>query len=180
MRADKIRPSHVQSAVEFWRTKLSPRGVLHVLSELRGIFAWGIGMEVLYSNPASIVRAPRAEHKEQRTLDEQGVTKLLVAASGNSMQPVIGLMLLTGLRRGEALGLKWGDFDSSRGLLSVRRSLESHKGALRAKAPKTARSARTNVLAAQAVQLLEKHREQQFNLRTAMGSEGIGPDGDQM
>lgn len=77
-----------------------------------------------------------------KTLDHDGISTLLRAAEGNDMRPTIALMLLTGLRRGEALGLKWNDFDSVGGRLTIRRALESHNGAFRVKAPKPlARSA---------------------------------------
>ena len=48
------------------------------------------------------------------------------------------LVLATGIRRGEACGLCWKDFDSEAGLLRVERSLETTKEeGLRIKSPKT-------------------------------------------
>jgi len=176
MLADKIRPSDVQRAVTAWRTKLSARGVAHVLGELRAIFAWAQKMEIVFSNPATVVDAPRGEHREMKTLDQDGVAKLLRAAAGNEMQPAIALMLLTGLRRGEALGLKWSDFEANEGRLAVRRSLESHAGGLRIKAPKTARSARTIMLAPEAVDVLRTVRRDRLEQRIALGVGRIDAD----
>jgi integrase len=39
-------------------------------------------------------------------------------------------MLSTGLRRGEALGLQWRDFDENAGVLSIRRALIREDGQL--------------------------------------------------
>jgi len=174
--AERIRPLDVASAAAKWREQLTPRGVSHVLGELRAIFAWGIRMNVVATNPALTIDPPRVDHKEMKTLDEAGVATLLRAAGGTYMQPVLALLILTGMRRGEALGLKWSDFDVSEGRLTVRRSLESHNGELRIKAPKTTRSARTIALGSEAVDVLRIHRRSQLELRLALGQRAASTD----
>ncbi len=44
-----------------------------------------------------------------------------------STRVLIALYAFTGLRQSEALGLVWGDFDSERGVLHVRRQLARKK-----------------------------------------------------
>ena len=58
--------------------------------------------------------------------------------------PIVELALATGMRRGELLGLLWGDVDLEAGALRVERSVEETKAGLRLKPPKT-KSGRRNI-----------------------------------
>jgi integrase len=51
----------------------------------------------------------------------------LEAAKGDRLQVLYLLAIHTGLRRGELLGLKWGDVDPDRGTLQVQRTLSAAK-----------------------------------------------------
>jgi integrase len=73
--------------------------------------------------------------------------------------PVL-LALATGLRRGEALALRWKNVDLDRGVIRVVESLEQTKAGLRFKAPKTDR-ARSVTLPAFAIQELRRMRKEQ-------------------
>ena len=53
---------------------------------------------------------------------------------------------MTGLRRGEALGLRWADLDLERARLSVRRSLVPINGTVEVHEPKTSRGRRVVAL----------------------------------
>ena len=111
------------------------------------------------------------------TLDTSSLAEFLRAAQGTDLQAPIALMTATGLRRGEALGLRWSDIDLENGRLEVRRSLETINGEQRYKAPKTSRSARTLALAAFAIDVLRRHRSTQAatRLMLGMGREEDGP-----
>jgi hypothetical protein len=54
---------------------------------------------------------------------EVPVARLLEAAKGDRLEPLIVLMLGTGLRRGEALALHWSDVDLAAGHVRVRWTL---------------------------------------------------------
>ena len=58
--------------------------------------------------------------------------------------PIVVLALATGMRRGELLGLQWGDIDLDAATLRVERSLEETSAGLRLKSPKT-KSGRRNI-----------------------------------
>ena len=58
---------------------------------------------------------------------------------GTPLAALWRLALMTGMRRGELLGLKWQDIDLDKGTLSVRRTLSRGKGGTwELGAPKTA------------------------------------------
>ncbi|WP_344639267.1 site-specific integrase [Kitasatospora cystarginea] len=110
---------------------------------------------------------------------------LLHAAAGQAgCESVLALWLLlvsTGLRRGEALGLTWSDVDLNSRQLRVRRNLQRVKGRLVFGTPKTARLLRTIALLASCVARLRERREQQVQERAEAGMDwqplDIQPDG---
>ena len=73
------------------------------------------------------------------------------------------------MRRGELLGLQWGDVDLDGGALNVERSLEETKAGLRLKPPKTKRGRRKITLPAGAVAMLRTHKVEQMQFRLTVG-----------
>jgi integrase len=71
------------------------------------------------------------------------------------------------LRRGELLGLQWGDVDLDTGHLSVKRSLEETRSGLRLKPPKTKRGRRNVSLPPDTVEMLRAHKVETLKLRLA-------------
>jgi integrase len=68
------------------------------------------------------------------------------------------LLLAIGLRRGEVLGVRWGDVDLDGGVLRVRQTLQRAGGRLQFVPPKSERSRRSVPLPLMAVSALREHR----------------------
>jgi integrase len=79
-------------------------------------------------------------------------------------------VLSTGCRRGELAALRWEDVDLERGELTVARSLETTKGTLTFREPKTKRSRRKVTLPAFAVEALLRHKAAQAEERLSLGA----------
>lgn len=105
---------------------LAQKTVLHhhrlISSMLHTAVEWGI----LFSNPCDRTKPPRVERKEPRYLDEvQAATLLdLLETERMSYKIMIRLILFTGLRRGELLGLKWSDVDFDKNMLHICRTTQ--------------------------------------------------------
>ena len=84
-----------------------------------------------------------------------------MAAEGLRYAPALKLIAATGLRRGEALALRWSDVDLDTGLLVVRGTLARVNGALVITQPKTERSRREIPLTPPVVAMLNAHRKVQ-------------------
>ena len=125
--------------------------------------------QILGRNVADAVTPPRVEHREMTVLNEDQTAQLLAAARSTRLDIVIQLAVMTGLRRGEILALRWQDVDLERGVAHVRRSLEQLRGGLNFKQPKTAKSRRTIALPPLAVEGLRRHRLAQKKERLAIG-----------
>jgi integrase len=120
MRLQEVKPVHVRAAVDrVIEAGYAPRTVARVLMRLKALFREALRLELVARNPAEAiqVRLPKGE-KAARALEPEEVARLLEAAEASrsrDMALLLRLMLETGLRRGEALALQWGDVDLERG-----------------------------------------------------------------
>jgi integrase len=127
MRLQEVKPVHVRAAVDrVIEAGYAPRTVARVLMRLKALFREALRLELVARNPAEAiqVRLPKGE-KAARALEPEEVARLLEAAEASrsrDMTLLLRLMLETGLRRGEALALQWGDVDLERGEVRVWRA----------------------------------------------------------
>jgi integrase len=127
MRLQEVKPVHVRAALDrVIEAGYAPRTVARVLMRLKALFREALRLELVARNPAEAiqVRLPKGE-KAARALEPEEVARLLEAAEASrsrDMALLLRLMLETGLRRGEALALQWGDVDLERGEVRVWRA----------------------------------------------------------
>ena len=135
------------------------------VQRIRFVFAQAIDQGIRWGsvsrNVARLSRSPKSVRTEGRTLTPDEARRLLEALKGHRHEVLYSLMLSTGLRRGEALGLKWQDYDPALGTIAVRRQLKLEGGHLITSDVKTVRSRRSVNLPTSLVALLKVHRTQQ-------------------
>ncbi len=136
---------------------------------LRGALDDAVVNGLLASNPATRVRRPKADHHEAVSLDPAEVTRLLAGATTLRYGVVLRFILGTGLRRGEALAVRWTDVDLARGEIKIKGSLVRDDGRLSVVAPKSARSRRVISLSPAVVDLLRAQRARQAQERLVVG-----------
>jgi integrase len=140
---------------------LSVSTVRRIRSVLGQAIDQGIRWESVTRNVARLSRAPKGQRKEGRTLTYEQAHMLLAELEGHRNQALYSLMLSTGLRRGEALGLQWRDYNETGSIISVRRQLRREGGTLITADTKTSRSRRSVNLPRRMVLLLTEHRKRQ-------------------
>jgi integrase len=114
-------------------------------------------------NVAAVVQRPSVQVRPPRVVSPAKVRELVSVAAGERHQPLLVLIATTGLRRGEALGLRWSDLELDGGSLRVARNLLRTSSGLQLDSePKTARGRRTVPLAPAAVEILRTHRLRQL------------------
>lgn len=124
---------------------------------------------LLAANPAHRIRQPGVNREEARFLVPGEVARLLKAADGHRYRVVLVFILGTGVRRGEALALRWPDIDLERGQAKLRGSLIRRGGSLVVSGVKTKASRRTVALSPTMVELLRRHKAQQASERLRCG-----------
>ncbi|MFK7919726.1 MAG: site-specific integrase [Ilumatobacter sp.] len=93
----------------------------------------------------------------------------LQAVSTDWLGHAFTLLAATGMRRGEALGLRWGDIDFDASQIAIVQTLNAVKGEIIIGEPKTAGSRRTLFVGDSAMQTLRAQRKQQAEERLRAG-----------
>ena len=103
---------------------LSGKTILHHHRLISSILSTAVEWGVIPANPCDRTQSPKAEKTEPRYLDEkQAATMLeLLESKPFDFRIMIRVLLFTGLRRGELLGLEWHDIDFERNIIQVCRS----------------------------------------------------------
>lgn len=140
---------------------------------IRGVLVQALGQAerwgLVQRNVAALCEGPRLGRDEGRTLTLEQARALLDAAKGERLEACLVVLLSLGLRRGEALGLRWEDVDLDEGVLSVTQALKRIGGRVVLGDVKTPRSRRRVNLSAPLIDLLRIHAERQAAERTAAG-----------
>lgn len=167
----KIRPADVQRLILAMADKgLSPSTQRNAYAALRACLDDAVTNGLIAANPVRKVKRPKQDRQEAHSLTRLEAQTLLVAAQTNQRNRPdeepryhrgIRLLLLTGLRRGELLALRWEDIDLKRSEARVRGSLSRVDGQLVVSRTKTAASVRTVVLSPAAVDVLKAQRKSQ-------------------
>ena len=154
--------------------ELSWRSIQICRTVLRAALADAVEEGLLRRSPAARVPMPRtvAKPPKQRAVnawDELQVARFLAVIVDHRWAIAFRLGVLYGLRRSEALALRWDDFDSAAGTLRIDEGLVAvRRGAAWTKA-KNERSRRVIPLDAGTVRALVRHRRRQAEERLAAG-----------
>lgn len=112
----------------------------------------------------SLVRPPAKRRREMPAIDEEKVRLLLGQAKRSPYYRLYLAAVMTGMRQGELLGLRWQDVDFTFGTASVQQTFYRLGGQQFFKAPKTAKSRRTVGLPGVLAQELQGLREEQASI----------------
>ncbi len=100
-----------------------PATVQRVAATLRSSLSSAVRKRLVPYNAAVNVELPRAPRPKVQPWEPGEVGQFLDHAAGDPLGPLFEVIAMTGLRRGEALGLRWDDVDLARGVLVVRQQL---------------------------------------------------------
>lgn len=104
--------------------QLSPRSVHLAHQVLRPALGHAVDLGLLATNPAaSKLVLPRIKRREMTVWSAEEAGTFLEATAEDRFGALWRLILTTGLRRGEALGLRWADVDLDKRSISVSQNL---------------------------------------------------------
>ena len=136
-------------AIEGWLSQiqakqLSAATVHQAFRVLRTALCQAVAWGMVPRSPLSLVRSPRVSTREMQVWDEEQVRLFLAEAKRSSRQYALYLSaLLTGMRQGELLGLRWTDVDWTFSRVSVNHTLARLQRQVEFREPKSRRSRRT-------------------------------------
>ena len=154
---------------------LSAKTVRNIHQILSSALKLAQEQRLILTNPAEGCALPRVEHQEMKTLTTVQLASFFREARESGVFELYYLELATGLRRGELLGLKWGDIDLERGDLRVRRQVSRINGEVVEAPLKTKNAYRTLPLAEDTVSVLKEQRRKVGNSPWVFPSPNGGP-----
>ncbi len=160
----RVTPERVQMLYnKMGENGLSPRTVRYTHSVLRSALQQAVKWGKLHRNPCDLVDLPRQERKEMQVLSPEEAARFIDATVYSKRKALFTLLITTGMRPGEAYGLKWDDIDFTGRRVTVNRTL-SRAGTGKSwtlEDPKTARSRRSIPVPPSAMSDLREHKKEQ-------------------
>lgn len=168
---------------------LSARTVTQAATILKRALKDAVRWGRLVRNPADAVDPPRRQLRPELAVwDAETLSEFLsrAEAEGDRLAALWEFMASTGVRRGEALGLRWCDVDLDAGVAAIVRTLVTVAHTPTVSEPKTAAGRRPVRLDAHTVSVLRTHRRHQLAERALLGlgrppadaTVFAGPDGE--
>ena len=170
-RLSKLSVQDIQTLInKKQKTGCSPNTIRHFHAVIRKALNVACKWELVSRNVATLADRPRVPHFEIQPLSPEQARAFLKAIRGNKLEAFYTVAVALGLRRGEALALRWEDINLEAGELRVRHTLQILKGGgWNLAEPKSRNSRRTLHLPKFAVQVLKDHRQLQLKERMAKG-----------
>lgn len=106
------------------RAGLSPKSVRNVHGILTKCLSTAVQVGYLKNNPASMVTLPKVIKKEITPLTDEQVRDFLLVSAGDEYEIPLKVILFTGLRESEAIGLTWDCVDFKAGIVTVCKQLQ--------------------------------------------------------
>jgi len=167
----QISPIDIQKYLTYLRTDyksklgkpLSPKSIRHQYSTLNLIFEYAERQEMISNNPMRKVDPPKKEKKPIDAMTQEQAKRFFTILSDCPLdfRCILQLMITTGIRRGECIGLKWKDIDEATLTIKIERSVSytSESGKF-VGTPKTSTAIRTIPLIPSTFYLLLRLKEQ--------------------
>lgn len=159
---------------------LAPASIISYHRTLSSIMSRAVKWGYIQINPADAAEKPRLGHHEASFLDEVEARQLLelLQAEPIRWRALVTFDLLSGLRRGELLGLRWQDVDLDAHTITIRQTSNYLPGkGIYVSTPKTAGSARPLLLSTAAIMMLLEYKQWQDRQRETVGDAWKDQDG---
>ncbi|RUS47669.1 tyrosine recombinase XerC [Cohnella sp. AR92] len=146
---------------------------------LMNIFNRAVEWRIIKNSPVVTIKKPKVSHQEFHPFDEHEVHRMLRAAQSEPYhwRMMITIALMTGMRRGELLGLEWKHIDWKNGIIEVSQTLvHASKGEIIIKEPKTKNGKRKLALSASVLEELREYYAYRAKERDKLGDAWNGKD----
>ena len=150
---------------------LAPKTIREHHNLIHAIFAQAVREGVIKSNPAELATPPTNKKKEVQFYEIETVHQIMKCLSQESLkwQAIVQLMIASGARRGEIMGLKWTNIDFKKNTIKVCDNLQyTRERGTYLDTTKTDEP-RFLTIDKSVMQLLSRHRAEQALIRFRMG-----------
>lgn len=166
----EISPIQIQKYLIYLRTEyvsalhkpLSSKSVHHHYATLNNIFRYAEKYEMIAKNPMVQVDAPKKDKKPVDALTPEQAKRFFsyLADCPLDFHCMLFLLITTGIRRGECMGLKWSDIDEREMVLHIERNVTyTPESGVQVSTPKTSNSIRAVPIMDSTLKLLKEYRD---------------------
>ena len=170
----ELKATDIQAFYMEQLKRVSPNSVIHYHANIHKALKYAIKIDLIPTNPADKVERPKKNRFIGSFYDSDEVEKLFTAAKGTHLEIPIFLGAFYGLRRSEALGLKWSAIDFQSDTITIRHTvtscnLDGKHVQIAQDTTKTKSSLRTLPLVPAFKEKLLAHKKQQDEYRRVCG-----------
>ena len=170
----KVQPDMIDTFLKAKSDEgLSPRYVKLLRTILSMALDQAVRWRMLDSNPAQYSTSIKQPVRTTKALSEQQAGTLLAAAKDDRLCALWTLMLSLGLRRGEAIAVRWSDYERKAKTLSISRNRKKEGSKVVVGSLKTEASRRTLPLPGFLCEVLDEHRIAQLQEKEYLLSLGL-------
>lgn len=106
------------------RSGLAAKSVRNIHGILTKCLSTAVQVGYLRNNPASMVTLPKVVKKDIKPLTDEQVKSFLKVSAGDEYEILLQVILFTGLRESEAIGLTWDCIDFRTGTVMICKQLQ--------------------------------------------------------
>lgn len=180
----KLQKLTVSDIEKFYRQKhidgrldnkggLSGKSILYIHRNLSEALEQAVRKRIITYNPAKGAVLPKVQKFHSDVFSHGEILDILEKIKNNMVETPFALAALSGLRRGECLGLSWDDVDFSAKTITVRRQLVNTTAGIEFITPKTEESIRVIMATDELLEVLSRHNELQENNKRLLGNDYI-------
>jgi integrase len=174
IRLDKLRPLNVQNAINLIRDHVTVSEARRSRMVLSLALNQAVRWEILPRNVCQAVRPPAIPDGQEYIVKywtSKDVRVFLDVAKTHRQYVVFYVALMTGMRAGELLGLRWQDLNLKEGIIKIEQNAVEVGNTMVLGTPKTKASRRKITIATDTVIELEAHKARQ-QIEKANAAEG--------
>ena len=187
----KLKDINTAMLTDFFnnQTEIDKNGEQHPLAAsttkriyniMQSLFRFAVNQKYIKETPCSGVILPKKDvsaEEKRRYLTEDEISRFLpLFEQYSSFNTIVKLLLYTGMRSGEALGLQWTDIDLKNRIITVNHTLSDVGGKHFLTTPKTKTSRRNIAMSETVYEMLREHRKHQMESQMLLGSEFAHPE----
>ncbi|WP_260870828.1 site-specific integrase [Priestia megaterium] len=149
-------------------SSLSHNSIRKLLFLMNQLMKKAHGLKLISENPLIHVNIPREVKSEMSIWDLKQVNYYIANAKQNRYYTIVLMALLTGMRKGEILGLRWRDIDFEKQVVYIRQIYDGYAKELKVGA-KTASGVRSIHIPDMLVNQLKKERKKVLSNKLKQG-----------
>lgn len=153
---------------------LSAKTIQNYHRFLSSMLSTAVKWQILLNNPCDRVKPPRVKRKEALYMDEHQAQDLLSKLEKEPLQfkTLITLLLFSGMRRSEAMGMEWTDIDFENSIIHIQKSsLYTPEKGIFDDTTKNETSARVIKVPENCIKLLKQHKTEQQKMQLLSGDQ---------